>query len=88
MAATSTNPPAKEREEVGREAQELQSPPPPGLSVPVYRGIVSEIQRGEPCLRDVGRGEESQEAQYVGEAEKRNLALGRGPSWSRAWAGI
>ena len=78
--------PAEEREKAGREAQELQSPPPPGPSVPVYRGIVSETQRGEPCRRDARKGEESQEAQHVGEAEKRGG--GGWPSRSRAWEGI
>ena len=68
----------EEREEAGREAQEHQSPPPLGPSVPGYRGIVSKTQRGDSCCRDVGKGEDSQEAQYVGEAEKRNRARERG----------
>ena len=79
--------PAEEGEEAGREAKELQSPPPPKPSVPAQRGTVPELRVREPRRRDAGRREEGQEAPNVEEAEERNLALGRGAVLEQGMAG-
>ena len=64
------DPPPGETEEADREAQEIQSPPPPGQAVPVHQGLGPELLHGEPDGREAGRVKDGQEAEPGGEEQE------------------
>ena len=62
--------PACETGETDNEAQERQSPSPPGPAVPFYQGLVYELLLGEPGRQEAGRVEDGQEAGRVEDGQE------------------
>ena len=74
ISSDEEEPPAGEMEETGSEAQELQSPPPPGSTAPFYQGRGSELLQGEPGCQEAGRVENGQEAEPAEEEREASPA--------------
>ena len=70
--------PACETEETDSEAQERQSPLPPGPAVPFYQGLVYELILGEPGSQEAGSVEDGQEAEPL-EEEQEELSAPEDP---------